>query len=223
MYILSTDQGGAAITHVVPQIHYRGQYPTSPLGRNHSGFTVEARVFVNAPGAVSGVLSVEGEWGVKNSIQCNLTGENQVCSVYLDASSDLIELWWPNGMAIHGSQKLYNLTVTFATAGTVVAEATRRIGFKHFALVTGNDTDPSYVAESVGKHGTMNPALGMFWRVNGAAVFSKGANMMPMDQLEGRLDAQAHRILVKSAADAGFNTLRVWGGGMFLPPSFYSK
>jgi hypothetical protein len=48
-----------------------------------------------------------------------------------------------------------------------------------------------------------------------------GANMVPMEELEGRMDGGAHRILVKSSADAGMNTLRVWGGGMFFPEQFY--
>ena len=42
-----------------------------------------------------------------------------------------------------------------------------------------------------------------------------------MDQLEGRLTDDAHRIMVKSAAEANMNMLRVWGGGMVLPNSFY--
>ena len=37
----------------------------------------------------------------------------------------------------------------------------------------------------------------------------------------GRMDAEAHRILVKSSADGGMNTLRVWGGGIFYPTAFY--
>jgi len=65
-----------------------------------------------------------------------------------------------------------------------------------------------------------------------------------MEEMEGRLDADAHHILVQSAAAAQFNSkmltlsrlartrvanlksiavavLRVWGGGMFLPDAFY--
>ena len=43
----------------------------------------------------------------------------------------------------------------------------------------------------------------------------------PQEELEGRIDAAAHRILVQSCADVGMNTLRVWGGGIFLPSAFY--
>ena len=45
--------------------------------------------------------------------------------------------------------------------------------------------------------------------------------MIPMEELEGRMDADAHRILVRSSAEAGMNTLRVWGGGIFYPSAFY--
>ena len=62
---------------------------------------------------------------------------------------------------------------------------------------------------------------GMFFRLNGAPIYSRGANMIPMEELEGRLDGEAHRILVKHSADAGMNTLRVWGGGIFYPSAFY--
>ena len=41
--------------------------------------------------------------------------------------------------------------------------------------------------------------------------------MIPMDELEGRLDDAAHRRLVMSSAEANMNTLRVWGGGMPEP------
>ena len=71
--------------------------------------------------------------------------------------------------------------------------------------MTGNDTDPAYVKASTGADGTAQGAAmtGMFWRVNGAAVYARGANMIPMEELEGRLSSAAHATLVASAADAG--------------------
>ena len=35
-------------------------------------------------------------------------------------------------------------------------------------------------------------------RINGAAIFSKGANMIPMEELEGRMAADAHVQLVRN-------------------------
>jgi beta-galactosidase/beta-glucuronidase len=45
--------------------------------------------------------------------------------------------------------------------------------------------------------------------------------MIPMEEMEGRMSGEAHRQLVRSAVDAGMNTFRLWGGGMYLPPAWY--
>ena len=93
-----------------------------------------------------------------------------------------------------------------------------RIGFRTSALVTANEFNMNYAAkmnqEGSGKHG-------MYFRVNGALIWSRGANFVPMDQFEGRLKSESHRILVKSAATAKMNMIRVWGGGSIPPDSFY--
>ena len=61
----------------------------------------------------------------------------------------------------------------------------------------------------------------MMFRVNGAAVYSRGGNMIPMDLLEGRFSARGHRRLVRSAAEAHFTMIRIWGGGIYHPAAFY--
>jgi beta-mannosidase len=61
----------------------------------------------------------------------------------------------------------------------------------------------------------------MFFRINGAVVVAKGANFIPMDQLESRFSDRAHRIAVESVAAASMNMLRIWGGGIILPDAFY--
>ena len=61
----------------------------------------------------------------------------------------------------------------------------------------------------------------MRFRVNGAPIWARGANMIPPDELEGRYNAAVLQRQVQSAVDANFNMLRVWGGGVFLPDAFY--
>ena len=40
-------------------------------------------------------------------------------------------------------------------------------------------------------------------------------------RLSARYSALAHQQLVQSAADSNINTLRVWGGGVYLPQVWY--
>jgi beta-mannosidase len=114
-----------------------------------------------------------------------------------------------------GGQPLHNVSASVggtSGSGSTTVTATRRIGFRTFALVTGAGTPPGKVGTQVN---------GMYFRVNGAPVFSRGANMIPMEELEGRMRGDAHRTLVESAAHAKMNTLRIWGGGVFLPRTWY--
>jgi|EP01046_Picozoa_sp_COSAG06_P025214 beta-mannosidase len=62
----------------------------------------------------------------------------------------------------------------------------------------------------------------MFVRVNGEAIYARGANMVALDQLEGRTTDANYRRLVQSAAEAGMNMIRIWGGGSFLTSAYYS-
>jgi hypothetical protein len=88
-----------------------------------------------------------------------------------NASAKDIKLWWPIGM---GDQPLYDLSVTFEPNNTPSASVTahRKVGFRYFALVTGNDTDPAYVTKAASEQGT--DSHGMYFRINGAAFWSKG-------------------------------------------------
>jgi len=61
----------------------------------------------------------------------------------------------------------------------------------------------------------------MYFRINGALIWARGANFVPMDQFEGRLTDESHRNLVQSAATSNMNMIRIWGGGSIPPDSFY--
>lgn len=111
------------------------------------------------------------------------------------------ELWWPRG---HGEQRLYD--VTLEVQGPSVAQPIRlRTGFRRVEL------DQSPHPEG-GRHFVL--------RVNNRPIFCKGGNWVPPDLMPSRVSADRYRKLVRLAAEANFNTLRVWGGGVFADPRF---
>jgi len=226
-----TRVSSAAITALVPQVYYMGDYPTEALrDGQHAGFGVDVTIHLWSPppGNIKGRLNLYGSWGANETQVVEWMGGDAFTTLSITATAEDIMLWWPNGMGTNprelGKRPMYDVRVEFVPDPVEGVEATtvqdsRRIGFRHFALVTGNDTDPEYVQNATGKEGT--EFTGMYYRVNGVAMWSRGANMIPMDALEGRLNAEAHVQVVQSAALANMNTLRVWGGGMFLPSAWY--
>ena len=98
---------------------------------------------------------------VASSGPVSLPSGDSAISLQLTASAAQIKLWWPAGV---GDQPLYNVTATWTTTttqtqtrvssaannvaggrGGASISATRRFGFRVFALVTINDTDATYV------------------------------------------------------------------------------
>lgn len=206
-----------AITAVVPLTTYLGAYPVSALADGtHGGFSVNVTAHVWAPTAgYSGALTVSGEWGATatSPLIDFPVGESNV-TLSLLAPATQVKLWWPNGL---GAQPLFNVSVSW---GDSAPATVRRIGFRVAALVTVNDTNATVVEESVEADGS-GSGFGMFFRVNGAAIYARGGNLVPMEELEGRLDSQGYATLVHSAADANMNIIRVWGGGIYPPDVFY--
>ena len=98
--------------------------------------------------------------------------------------------------------------------GATPLRLSRTLGFRTVALVTADDSDP---ASLEGVWGSGN--LTLRWKVNGADVFARGANWIPPEEVDARVTAGAVRQAVQSAVDAGMNTLRVWGGGLWPQPA----
>lgn len=107
-------------------------------------------------------------------------------------------LWWPAGQ---GAQVLHELVLTGGGARVV-----KRIGLRDMQLVSE--------ADAAGR------SFGV--RVNGRAVFAKGANWIPADALFGRITVEGVRAMLQSAVDANMNMIRIWGGGRYEPDWFYS-
>lgn len=244
MYIVAVEN--VYISHVVPKIYYQGKHPTRPmLDGPEADFEVQVDVHVVSPGQnyddnsngnESLLVEITSNFTSSESINKKLipkimkAEEEIIVSFNMTASKDEVELWWPNGM---GEQQLYPLHVRLirqheqqgggggnGTATTSSSPAIQKwIGFRTSALVTIDDTKDDAEAKVENQDGSGNH--GMYFRVNGAMIWARGGNVIPMDQLEGRLSEEAHRELVRSTAAAHMNMLRVWGGGMVLPDSFY--
>jgi len=113
------------------------------------------------------------------------------------------KLWWPAGM---GDQPLYNVTVDLLDADGALADTTvRRVGLREMELIQKPD----------------RWGRSFHFEVNGRAFFAKGANWIPADAFPTRVTADDYERLVRDAAAANMNMLRVWGGGIYEADAFY--
>jgi beta-mannosidase len=197
---------GAALSAVVPQVTYSGGYPTAPLtDATAAPFDVSARVHLTSPGPFSGTLTVTGSWasGAPVVVDVSGAGGDAAVTVTLPAAAR-VSLWWPAGL---GGQPLYSIAAVYAPAGGgPPASLTVATGFRVGHLVTTNDTEPVDPAARGSGGFTMRLKL------NGADVWARGANMIPMEELEARQSAAAYVALLTSAVEARMNMLRVCEG-----------
>lgn len=112
---------------------------------------------------------------------------------------DAPALWWPRGM---GEAALHALRWRHPATG---AERTVMLGLRTIEWVREADA--------------FGPAFAL--RVNGVPVQARGANTVPPDFFTARA-AGGWDALVRVAAAAHMNTLRVWGGGGYPPEAFYA-
>ncbi len=114
------------------------------------------------------------------------------------------EIWWPNGL---GEHPLYNITAELSSTGKLIDSKSETIGLRTIKLVRKPDATGD--GES------------FYFEVNGRPVFAKGANYIPNDVFLPRVKPETYKFIVKSAADANMNMLRVWGGGVYENDLFY--
>jgi beta-mannosidase len=127
-----------------------------------------------------------------------------------------VELWWPAG---YGGQTLYPVELSYTEPVTTAAPAapptaqvyTKRLGLRRARLVT-DPTPPN-------KHNKTGESF--YFEINGVPIYAKGANWIPADTFNDRVDSARLDWLLQSAVDANMNMVRVWGGGFYQPDEFY--
>jgi len=113
-------------------------------------------------------------------------------------------LWWPNGM---GAQPLYKVTASVSSRGTVSHYPPFNFGIRKITLDTSRTSETHRKFEI---------------QINGKPVFMKGGNWIPSDSIYARITPEKYSTLVSEAKEANFNTLRVWGGGLYERDEFYN-
>ena len=112
-------------------------------------------------------------------------------------------LWYPAG---EGAQPLYAYKVELIRDGKIIDERRGRLAFREIELLQ----------KPVGENVT-----GYKFVINGQEVFIKGANWVPAECFVGAIDIKKYDDLIAKAAEANFNMLRVWGGGIYENDRFY--
>jgi beta-mannosidase len=112
-------------------------------------------------------------------------------------------LWWPNG---YGEQALYDAHVTLREEDeSIVDQRSYQIGLRTLSLMQ----DPDEFGET------------FTFMVNGVPIFAKGSNWIPADSFPTRITRDQLDRLLRDAARAHHNMIRVWGGGFYESEDFY--
>lgn len=112
------------------------------------------------------------------------------------------QLWWPNG---YGDQPLYKVGVRLKRSQSVLDQRTYTVGLRTIELRQQPD---QWGREFV-------------FYVNGVRLFAKGANWIPADSFPTRVTPERMEGLIRVAAGAHMNMLRVWGGGFYPDDAFF--
>ena len=164
---------------------------------------------------------------VKLSAELHATGESELCVKFLlngfghryekdvevkvsegrnfaDCTIEVDEpkLWWPKG---YGEPSLYDASAKLISGAELLDDASVKVGIRSIELIQEPDEE--------GKT--------FIFKINGQNVFCKGANWIPADSFLPKVNYERYNKLLTSAAEANFNMLRVWGGGVYEADEFY--
>lgn len=114
------------------------------------------------------------------------------------------KLWWPNG---YGKQPLYDIEVSVTSNKATESWETIKFGIRTVTVDTSTLSGKESKFEFV---------------VNGTPIYCKGGNWIPNDFIYARVKDEKYYTLIEDAYEAGFNMIRVWGGGLYERDLFYN-
>ena len=152
---------------------------------------LQATMRVSSPDGKELTIHSEPQQSGNGTSICNLK------SIILDP-----QLWWPNGF---GLQPLYNVDISLDSGETCLESRSYRVGLRSLKL----RQEPDEWGES------------FTFVVNDVPIFAKGADWIPADSFPTRISDGSMQRLIRDAAAANMNMLRVWGGGLYEEERFY--
>lgn len=112
------------------------------------------------------------------------------------------KLWWTHNL---GEPFLYNFQIELIYNGNVLETHSKKLGIRSVELITEKDS----FGES------------FYFKLNGKPVYMKGANYIPQQMFQPKVDRKNYKKLIADVAESNMNMLRVWGGGIYEDDYFY--
>lgn len=114
------------------------------------------------------------------------------------------KLWNVNGQ---GNANLYKLSISLYDENILCIATEKTVGFRQIRIEK-NDNAPEN-------------SLPYTFFVNNKRVYIRGFNVTPFEHLLGDERIEKYEYIIKSAAQANANLIRVWGGGIIEQEQFY--
>ncbi|MFC3120599.1 beta-mannosidase [Agaribacter flavus] len=111
-------------------------------------------------------------------------------------------LWWPVGQ---GLPFLYEFSLSLLDDNQRFCSIDKKIGLRTIELVQEKDEF----------------GQSFYFKVNGRAIFMKGANYIPSDSFLQKVRKEKYDTIFADVLAANMNMLRVWGGGIYEDDYFY--
>lgn len=152
------------------------------------------------------------------------------------------QLWWPNGL---GAQPLYQVEAVYFEPGELSGPVEDRSASNPEGDLIVSDTATDKIASVPAEDENVSvPAADRIVRriglrsvtvqrrpdkwgetfamkVNGRTFFAMGADYIPEDNILAHRSREKTEELLQMCAEAGFNVIRVWGGGLYPEDDFY--
>lgn len=172
------------------------------IAQKHCKKSVDLQIDVKLQRISSGTVDLRADVMFEGVSVASAGASTDGTAVRFSLSIQEPRLWWPNNM---GRQDLYEVVVTMECKNDTEDVIKKKIGLRTLRL----DRHPDEWGES------------FQFVVNGVPFFAKGANWIPADTFVTRASDGFYDQLIRDAAAANMNFLRVWGGGIYENDIFY--